>query len=441
MRSISTWPILTLSLLLFVAVGARAETLHQALRDTWHNNPNLAAARAQQSAAEHDVRAARGGWYPKLGLSGQLARDHTSGRITLLNPPEDFSDNLNQASISLRLDQPIWEGGRLSSKISAAENASSASRAQTRASSSQVFLNAVKAYLNVVAAQKLLQVQKDNVKVIGRRKQAAKDALNHGEGTKTDVAQADSRLQAAVAQRIRAASKLAQMRALYRTVIGHDPRTLELPTKLPTMPATLMQAEHMASGNYRVKAAQFKAHSATAKADAAANAVMPKIGAFAEVRREREPQFGFQKLNDTMVGIRLSVPIWRGGSVRAKSAAARDKAHAAQLKATAASDSARREVVTAWHDYAATESSLVAIKSQLSAARTAYDGVKALHRHGERTLLDVLNAEQEVRNAEASKIQARRDRIVAAYTLEAAMGRLNREALGLAPVNNDSSKP
>src|SRR5690625_2127000 len=189
MQRIIPWRIVALLLLVCGALTAHAETLHQALQDAWHNNPNLAAARAQQSAAEHDVRAAKGGWYPKLGLNGQLARDHTDGKITLLNPPESFSDNLNQTSISLRLDQPLWEGGRLSSKISAAENASLASRARTRARASQVFLHAVKAYLNVVAAQKLLQVQKDNVKVISRQKQAARDALSHGEGTKTDVAQ------------------------------------------------------------------------------------------------------------------------------------------------------------------------------------------------------------------------------------------------------------
>ncbi|MGH8272946.1 MAG: TolC family outer membrane protein [Gammaproteobacteria bacterium] len=421
--------------------GARAETLNQALADAWHNNPRVQAARAGESAAESDLSAARGEWYPKIGLTGQVGRDHTSGSITFFNPPQDFNANLNQASIALRLDQPLYEGGRLSSTIAASEASASASRAQTHARGAEVLLNAVKAYLDVIASQKLLMVQKRNVNVIDQQRQSAKEALAHGEGTKTDVAQAEARLQAAIATRIRAQATLAEMRALYRAVIGHPPGTLSLPGKLPLLPATLAEAETLASRNYQVVAARFNAQSAAKQADAVGDAVLPKIGLFAEVRREREPQYGFERLNDEEVGISLSIPIWRGGTLRAKTAAAHARADEATLEARAAADQAKEQVVSAWHNYAAARAAYGADKAGLSAARIASGGVADQHRHGERTLLDVLNAEQEARNANAALIQARRDRIVAAYALLAATGRLSAAALGLPAAGHEGYKP
>ncbi len=418
--------------LLAAGATARAETLDQALADAWRNNPRMQAARASESAAQSDLSAAKGGWYPKLGLEAQLARDHTTGTITFFTPPDSFNADLNQASLALRLDQPIYEGGRLSSQVSASKNAALSSRAQTGARGAQVLLNAVKAYLDVIAVQKLLQVQQDNVHVIEQQRKAAEDALNHGEGTKTDVAQAEARLNAAIAQRIRVQAKLAQVSAMYRTVIGHPPGTLAIPGQPPRLPATLAQAKALAGQNYRVRAARFNAQAASAQAEVAGAATMPRLGLFAEVRREREPQYGFDELNDEEVGLSLSFPIWRGGTLRAKTAAARERANAAALQVQATEDQARGRVVAAWHDYAAAGAAFNADRSRLTAARTAAGGVAAEHRHGERTLLDVLNAEQEVRNARAALIQARRDRIVAAYTLLAATGQLSAAKLGLA---------
>src|SRR5699024_5958439 len=151
--------------------------------------------------------------------------------------------------------------------------------------------------LNTIAAHKMLQIQDDNVAVIKHQLNAARDALEHGEGTQTDVAQAQSRLQAARAQRIRAQSQLAQMQALYRTVIGHAPHDLAMPTVLRALPATLQQAKTLAKQNYRVRAATYNARAAGHNADVADAARMPKLSLFAEVQRAHQPQYGFDRLN------------------------------------------------------------------------------------------------------------------------------------------------
>ncbi|MGH8225427.1 MAG: TolC family outer membrane protein [Gammaproteobacteria bacterium] len=439
--NLKTLPVMLLAVSCLGVGVASAETLDQALADAWRNNPQLLAARAGQSAAQSDVRAAKGGWYPKLALTGGVGRDSTSGMITFFNPPENFDANLQQSSIALRLDQPIYQGGRLSAKISAAENDASASHAMTHAHESQILLQAVAAYLGVIEAEKLLAIQDENVGVIHKQLDAAKQSLAHGEGTRTDVAQADSRLQAAIASRIRTNSMLAQARAHYRTVIGHEPGTLSVPPTLPSMPANLAAAEALAGHNYNVVAARFNAQAASARADEASSAVWPKIGLFAEVRRENQPQYGFNRLDDRIIGLSISIPIWEGGSLRAKTSAAKERAREADLDARATEEDARDNVVAAWQNYTAAEASLTAIKAQLDAARIAYDGVRDEHRQGERTLLDVLNADQEIRNAQAALIEATRDRIVAGYALLAATGELSAATLSLPVADANGQNP
>lgn len=409
----------------------KAEPLDKALADAYRNNPQLQAARAGQRAAQKDVSAAKGGWYPKFSLTGSVSRDDTSGQITLL-PVPPFSATLDQNTIGLRADQPLWEGGTLSANVNAARDKSSAQHAMTRLRESQVLLQAVKAYLGVVTAHKVLDVQTQNVKTLHRQMDAAQQSLQHGEGTRTDVAQAKSRYEGAVAARIRAQSALAQAQSLYTTVIGHAPTPpMSLPQHLPKLPATLRQAEALAGQNFSVAAARFDAQAAHAEADSAHGKLLPKVGLYAEVDRSRNPQYGFAKVVDRVIGVSVSIPIWQGGSVHDQAAAARERAQEADLNTRATSDQARNDAVSAWQNYLAARSTVSSIQAQLQAAKIAYQGTKAEHQHGLRTLINVLNALQEMRNAHVALVRAQRDRIVAAYSLLAATGGLTAKSLKL----------
>lgn len=416
---------------LFPAFHAGAETLDQALAAAYRNNPQLQAARAGQQAAEKDVSAAKGGWYPKLNLTGGVARNNTSGQITLF-PGPPFSASLDQSSVALRVDQPIWQGGTLSSQVDAAEDRASAVHADTRARESAVLLSAVRAYLGVVTAQAVLSVQVHNVATLQRQLDAARQSLAHGEGTRTDVAQAKSRYEGAVAARIQAQAALARARADYATVIGSPPDgSLALPRRFPQLPATLQQAEALSGENYSVTAARFNAQAAHAEAAGAQGKLLPKIGLYAEMIRNENPQYGFARVTDRVVGLSIDVPIWQGGTVHAQAAAARDRARQAEMNTRATIDAARNQTVAAWQNYLAAQSTVSSIQSQLDAARIAYEGIKAEHEHGLRTLTDVLNALQDMRNAHVALLRAQRDRIVAAYELLDTTGELNAHVLGL----------
>lgn len=423
-------------------VAAHAESLDQALADAYLNNPQLQAARAGQSAAQSDVRAAQGGWYPKLTLSGGIARNNTTGNIDF-GPTfqQQFGANLDQSTVDLRLDQPIYQGGTLSANVAAAENSASATHAATRARESTVLLAAVRAYLDVVEAQQFLQVQRDNVTVLQNQLTAARAALAHGEGTRTDVAQAQSRLEGAIAARIRADAALAQARSEYQTVIGHEPGALMMPAGVPELPTSLEQARQLATQTYDVVAARFAAQAASNNADAVAGTLRPSVGIFAELLRQNDPQYGFTEVTNRVIGLDITVPIWEGGTRRALTEAARQRADEATLQAQSAEETARNRAVAAWQDYLAANSSLPSFRAQLEAARIAFEGVKDEHRQGERTLLDVLNAEQEVRNSRLDLVRARRDVIVAGYALLAATGRLSAAALKLPLASAARHKP
>ncbi|HEX5314827.1 MAG TPA: TolC family outer membrane protein [Gammaproteobacteria bacterium] len=426
-------PAIALPVLLLASSFAGAETLRQALAYAWLHNPDLLAARATQTAAQSDIRAAKGAWYPQLALTGGIARDHESGEITFFPEPTTFDADLDQNRIALRLDQTLYQGGRIAADVSAARDEASAAHAQTRADESSVLLNVVRTYLGVVEAQAVLAVQERNIAVLHRQWEAARQSLAHGEGTRTDVAQAESRLQAGIAARIRAAANLAEMRAEYRAVVGHEPLATSLPTEAPALPASLQQAEALASENDYVAAARFTAEAAAAQADAAHGALYPSLGLYAEINRQNNPQFGFSTLTDREIGVDVSIPIWQGGSLRARSSAARARADSASFEARSASQQAEAQAASAWQDHLAAHSAIAATQAQLDAARIAFRGVEAEHRQGERTLLDVLNAEQEVRNGEVALVQTQRDNLLADYALLAATGSLSAAALHLAP--------
>lgn len=411
--------------------AAHAGSLHSALEYTYANNPRLNAARASERASQSEVRAAEGGWFPKLSFTGSISRNNTSGVITFFPEPLDFSQSLHQRSLALRLDQPIYEGGAISAHVSKARNEASALHASTQALEANVLLSTVQAYLQVVAAQSNLKVQENNVRVLQHHLMAARESLKHGEGTRTDVAQAEAHVDAAVASRIAADNKLAQARANYQAIVGQQAVGLKLPHMDLRLPVNLTQAQALARENYPVIAANFQAQAATDAADAATAKLKPSIGFFAEVQRESEPEFGFNQVDNRVVGVEVSIPIWQGGTNWAQREAARQKAQAAQLRVNNTRREAIAQAISAWQSYAGTAATLRAVKAQLVAARTAYSGVELAHKHGQRTLLDVLNAEQAVRTAQLAIIRAKVQRIEAAYTLLSATGQLSARNLKL----------
>lgn len=410
---------------------ASARTLHDALNYTYFHNPALQSVRAAERAAQTEIRAAKGQWFPHLSLETGLGRDNLTGSTNIFPGFSNFAESLDQSYVRIRLDQPIYEGGGIGASVEAAQQNASASHAQTRAKESTVLLQAIRAYLNVVTDKAKLKVQQDNARVLRKQLQAATNALENGEGTDTEVAEAKARLEGALATIISAKSALAQARAHYTSVIGRAPQKLAMPTQLPELPNSLTQAQTLASQNYQVIAARFSAQAAHAQISEAESQFKPKLGVFAEYQKANNPEFGFTNLTDREYGLTLSIPIYQGGVLRAKAQAARERAQQSQLAAASAEHQAQDEVAAAWQNYMSAHSSLSAIKAQISAAETAYRGVSAAHAQGERTLLDVLNTLQELRNARLSLVKAKRNQIIAAYSLLGAIGQLNARTLKL----------
>ncbi|HEX6549339.1 MAG TPA: TolC family protein, partial [Gammaproteobacteria bacterium] len=194
----------------------------------------------------------------------------------------------------------------------------------------------------------------------------------------------------------------------------------------------------LAQQNYQVLAARAAAAAADSQVDISESNMKPSVMLSGQVSAAHEPSFPFEKYNNRSIMLEFSMPLYTGGSVSSQVSAARHHADSRHQDALQTEREARDQAIQAWQAYQTASASLAAISAQITAAQSAYDGVKAEYKEGERTTLDVLNAEQELLGAQVNRMRAQRDEIVAEYALKAATGQLTAEALKL-PVQTASA--
>ncbi|HET7922801.1 MAG TPA: TolC family outer membrane protein, partial [Gammaproteobacteria bacterium] len=407
---------------------AGAATLDQALTRAWRDNPQLQAQRAVLAAAGEQVDQAKGGYYPQIKVFGGVGTAHQDVESTFF--PID-TIVLNSRSIGLEVDQALYAGGRIDAKVDAAEHALTAQQAGFHAVEEKVLLDAARAYMDVVQDRAVLKLQQGNLAVLQQALDAAEASYRNGEVTHTDVDQARARLAGAQAGLIQAQGALASSEAYYQRVIGTRPDALELPAGLDALPASEAEALKLAHNNYQVQAAFASVAVANSQAEISASILKPSVKLTGQVSAAHEPTFPFEKYNQRSIMLEFSMPLYSGGSLRSEVNAARHEADSRHQDALDAERAARNDATQAWQAYQTATAGLAAINAQITAAQSAYDGVKAEYREGERTTLDVLNAEQELLGAQVNQVRAQRDEIVAEYALKAATGQLTMENLKL----------
>ncbi len=413
------------------ALPAGAETLGEALASAYQNNAVLRGQEAQLGASQELVTQAKSGWLPKVSAFGSVGRTRLEGTSSVF-PFQDTT--LDQSAIGIQIQQPIYEGGRTTAGISQAHNVVSAQDAKLRAMEEQVFLQTVTAYMDVLRDQAILDLERNNEKVLGRQYDAVKASLENGEATKTDLAQAQARLSGAQAARIHAEGTLAESRATYQRVIGAEPSgELTSPPVPGDLPATLQQTLGLAQQNYPVLAARYAQNAAQDQVDSVSGQRLPTVELEGQIQHANEPDFVFAKQDTRAIMLSIKVPIYTGGALSAQTRQARREADASREQTVDQERAAREQAIRAWQGYQTAGAQIDAIQAQIAAAQSAYEGVQAQQEVGERTVLDVLDAEQELLNAKVSLVGARRNRIVAAYGLKAATGGLTAQALQLSP--------
>jgi outer membrane protein len=422
-------------LLAWVPPGtASAETLKEALAATYKFNPRLDAARAALRATDEEVPRALSGYRPTITGNADTSWERTTTRP---QPPGTTRES-NPRGYSVGLVQPIFRGFIVVNTVAEAEATVRAGRETLRNTEQAVLLEAVTAYMDVVRDQAIVRLRENNVTVLTRDLRATQDRFNVGEVTRTDVAQAQARRAAAVSALDLARSNLKTSRATFERVVGHPPSNLVDARPSGLVPKSVPESVEIGGReNPNVVAALYREQAARHAVDRIRGERLPQVQLEANYGKRFDESATADSIESTTVTGRLTVPFYSGGEVEARVRQAKHTHVSRQQEIEQARTEVQAAVVAAWSQLAASRAQLESDQASVDANRIALAGVREEERVGQRTLLDVLNAEQELLNSEVNLVTTRRNLVVASYSVLSSIGRLNAQELGVASLVYD----
>jgi outer membrane protein len=410
---------------------AGAETLREALAKAYASNPSITGQRAAQRALDENVPIARSNGLPGVNVSSSVTDNFLQANNNFLNPERTAVGSLN-------FSVPVFQGGAVRNSVRAAETRVDAGRAQLRGTEATTFTNVVAAYMNVIRDEAITSLNQQNVRVLDVNLRASRDRFQVGDLTRTDVAQSEARLALARAQLQQAEAQLISSRENYIAIVGSPPVALEQPPLLPNLPNSPTTAVSVAlDNNPNLIAARRQADATRYDINVARASRLPRVSVVAGPNyfnylgslpvASVAPNSG----TSASAGVQLSVPLFQGG----RPAAQVRQAQAQRSQALESAIATERAVISqARSAYAVWQSSQQVIASSetaVNANKLSLEGVRAENSVGTRTILDILNAEQELLNSQVTLVTARRDAYVAGFALLAAMGNAEARDLGL----------
>jgi len=423
------------------AATARADTLEWAIVQAYQNNPSLNAQRAALRAVDENVPQALSGYRPKLSVTANGGYNYFAQTNKAVNQQvfpnsvaySQINEDLGTRGFGATATQTLYNGFQTANRTRQAESQVMGARETLRVTEQQVLLDAATAYMNLLRDQAILDLNRRNVEVLTEQLKQTRDRFNVGEVTRTDVAQAESRLAAGRSALLGAQSNYVTSQANYRRVIGVDPGRLDPGTPVDRLsPAILAKA--ITEGETQspsVLAAMYGVDVAELTVKVSEGALYPNLGVTASVAYSYDsiPQT-LKQTNVSVLG-QLTVPIYQGGAEYSAIRQSKETLGQQRLNLDVNRDQARATVVQSWGQLDAAKAQIEATTAQVNAAEIALNGVREEARVGQRTTLDVLNAQQELVNARVALVTAQHDRVVASYTLLAAVGGLSMQHLGL----------
>lgn len=423
-----------------MAGAAQAETfsLNDALATAYATNPQLDAERANLRATDEDVAKANGGWRPSVNAQGSYSIQH----YEISQGAFSGTSNSHPLQAQVTVNQPILRGGQTYAEIRRAKALVRAGRAQLQGTEQTVLLAAVTAYMNVVRDTAIVKLRQSNVDVLQKQFDATKLQFNVGELTRTDVAQSQARLSGAQSDLTTARGQLAISRASFEQVIGRPVETLNDDPALPGTPASESDTLDIAlHGSPQLIAARETERAADFAIDDSVGALLPHLSVQGQYGwSQTRNSFGLgaipglnplTTIKTTSIIAQLTVPIYQGGADEASVRQAKQLHSQAQLNAVYAERQVREAVRSAWETYQSARATITSNEKQVKANRLAFEGVRKEQQVGARTILDVLNAQQELLNSEVGVVTSHRNAVVAAYQLLSTTGELTAKNLGL----------
>ncbi len=420
-------------LLLATAISGNAysQSIFDALGQAYNTNPTLQGQRAYLRAVDENVAIAKSGYRPNVSLNGNYTDSDTDVKNA------EFAPDGDSYSYSARISQPLFSGLQTVNAVKSADSMVEAEQNNLYNVEQSVLLDASTAYLDVVQNKAIVDLQKNNEKLLKKRLDETIQRFNVGEVTRTDVSQARARYARAKADRISSEGTLEASKAVYARVIGVAPVDVKAPDgELDKfLPQSFEEAlEYAKVHSYSIRQAQSNFDSKDYNVKANTGALLPQVSLDGTAVRARNYVDGFEGVgerDDVQWSVNMNIPLYNGGETRARIRQSKYQKWQAQEQVLNADRQVTSSVTSAWEYMVANKAMITSIQEQVKANEIALDGVQKEEALGNRTILDVLDAYQELLNSNVEEVKARRNYNVSSLQLLQAMGRLTAKDLGL----------
>ena len=414
-----------------LSLPVQAKTLEQVLSQAYVDNPDLLAARINLRKTNEGVPRAKSGWRPtvtsNLSLGSSYSETETSGVTT--------DSTTVPGNLSVSITQPIYTGGTTAASIRKAENAVQAERSRLLTAEQKLILDGATAYVDVISARSVVELQANNLKRIDKQLEATRERFRVGEVTRTDVAQSEARADRAEADKIKAVGDLNSSTAVYEKVFGEIPGELVSPSEPKGLPSNIEAAVNIAlETNFNLVTAKFEEMSALDDIIISKGGLLPRVDLSGSANISKTSGDTDSEAASISLTASVNIPLYSGGATYSSIRSAKEEANRKRILVEASRrvviDSSSRAFIS-WKTAKAQTQALLA---EVSSAEVALEGVEQEALVGARTVLDVLDAEQERLSAQVSLVRANRDAFVASYSLLSALGKLTAKEIEL-PVN------
>ena len=422
-----------------VSTSAYGQNIFEALGETYNTNPTLQAERAYLRSIDENVAIAKSGYRPNISLQG-------SYRDTNSDNDKNGNNDATSQTLAAKLSQPLFSGFSTVNSVKSADQIVRAGQNNLFNVEQNVFLEASIAYLDVVRDTAIVELQKNNEKLLKKRLEETQQRFNVGEVTRTDVSQAKARYSQAKSDRIASEGNLEASKAVYVKIIGSTPEDLEEPVAIRDfLPENYDEALNVAlNNNYSIRQAKHLFNSKGYEVYANTGALFPQLSFDAvasNVKSDNDNKLIGETTTDNVEwGLNLSIPLYNSGESRARIRQSKHQKWQAQEVVLETERQVKATVSSAWEYMKSNESKISAIKDQVEANKVALDGVQKEEALGNRTILDVLDAYQELLNSNVNEVTASRDYYVSAMQLLLSMGKLTSKDLKLGVDLYDAKK-
>jgi len=412
--------------------AANADTLADALSAAYKTNPTLDGARQQARQADESFAQARAAFLPQVGVTGSYGSQLRITEAETIIGTQRSKNTFEPQNATITASQSLFEGGRRLAQIGQANAQIEGAQEGLRSTEQQVLLQVISVYVDVRRDEDVVRIRENNVTLLERQLQAARDRFEVGEITRTDVAQAQARLSGAQAGLAAARSDLAASRAEYMRIVGAPAGALDPAPPVAGVPGNLDDAVSVAL-DLNPDLRRFKQAERAARQQVRIERadLLPQVSVFGRMARDIEPSGPGIETDSQVAAAQVTIPLFEGGGARSRTRSAR----LGVLRAASQTEEVRRSVVSqttsAWNDYAAAQRVIEASKEQVRANELALEGVEQEQQVGLRTTLDVLDAQQELLDSQLAVIRAERDAYVAAHGLLLSIGKLDAQSLNV----------